>query len=145
MAPPPTLTTQATAIPPWWVHLGARLVRVMPAARYRAMNWICRRGVPPFIAPFPGSSGGLRFECDLRTCWPARPTSIGTYEPQETAIVKRALQRGGTFVDVGANWGYFTLLAATADVRWACLAICRLIREGLMATPLPPIAAYLAT
>ena len=85
---------------------------LLPAARYRTMNWICRRGVPPFVAPFPGPSGGLRFECDLRNVLVREAYFIGTYEPQETAIVKRALPRGGTFVDVGANWGYFTLLAA---------------------------------
>jgi FkbM family methyltransferase len=36
------------------------------------------------------------------------------YEPQETAILKSILKPGMTFVDVGANWGYFTLLAAQA-------------------------------
>jgi FkbM family methyltransferase len=36
----------------------------------------------------------------------------GRYEPQETEIVRRVLRPGDVFVDVGANWGYFTLLAA---------------------------------
>jgi FkbM family methyltransferase len=36
----------------------------------------------------------------------------GRYEPQETSVVQGVLRRGMTFVDVGANWGYFTLLAA---------------------------------
>jgi FkbM family methyltransferase len=36
----------------------------------------------------------------------------GLYEPQETAVVRAVLKPGMTFVDVGANWGYFTLLAA---------------------------------
>ena len=35
------------------------------------------------------------------------------YEPQVTAFLKRHLQEGMTFVDVGANIGYFTLMAAT--------------------------------
>ncbi len=37
----------------------------------------------------------------------------GLYEPQETAIIKRFLRPGACFVDVGANWGYFTLLGSS--------------------------------
>jgi len=37
----------------------------------------------------------------------------GEYEPATTAVVMAVLTDGDTFVDVGANWGYFTLLAAT--------------------------------
>src|SRR5262249_9914683 len=36
----------------------------------------------------------------------------GRYEPQETVLVRRLLAPGATFVDVGAHWGYFSLLAA---------------------------------
>ena len=35
-----------------------------------------------------------------------------TFEPHVTAEVRRLLQPGGVFIDVGANIGYFTLLAA---------------------------------
>lgn len=38
---------------------------------------------------------------------------LGAFEPQETAVVRRWLRAGMTFVDVGANVGYFTLLAAS--------------------------------
>jgi FkbM family methyltransferase len=34
------------------------------------------------------------------------------WEPNETKLVGRLLNRGGTFVDVGANIGYFSLLAS---------------------------------
>ncbi len=34
------------------------------------------------------------------------------YEPRTTGFVLSALEEGGTFVDIGANHGYFTLLAA---------------------------------
>lgn len=37
---------------------------------------------------------------------------LGTYEPIETAFVRQWLKPGMTFVDVGANVGYFTALAA---------------------------------
>lgn len=36
----------------------------------------------------------------------------GTYEPEETEFVKANLKPGDTFVDIGANIGYFSVLAA---------------------------------
>lgn len=36
----------------------------------------------------------------------------GAYEPELTAFLQRRIVRGSTFVDVGANVGYFSLLAA---------------------------------
>jgi FkbM family methyltransferase len=36
-----------------------------------------------------------------------------TYEPHVTMVVRRNLSEGGVFLDVGANIGYFTLLAAS--------------------------------
>jgi FkbM family methyltransferase len=38
---------------------------------------------------------------------------LGTYEPRDTTIVRRWLRAGMTFVDVGANVGYYTVLAAS--------------------------------
>ena len=38
---------------------------------------------------------------------------LGAFEPKETALVKGWLRPGMTFLDVGANFGYFTLLAAS--------------------------------
>jgi FkbM family methyltransferase len=38
---------------------------------------------------------------------------LGTYEPRETALVREWLKPGMTFVDAGANVGYFTALAAS--------------------------------
>lgn len=37
----------------------------------------------------------------------------GTYEPHVTDELKKTLKEGGVFVDIGANIGYFTLLAAS--------------------------------
>lgn len=36
---------------------------------------------------------------------------LGAYEPHVTLAMKRLLRRGMTFLDIGANIGYFTLLA----------------------------------
>lgn len=38
----------------------------------------------------------------------------GAWEPEETALLRSLTPRGGVFLDVGANIGYFTLLAS----RW---------------------------
>lgn len=38
---------------------------------------------------------------------------LGAFEPHETAAVARRLRPGMTFLDVGANVGYFSLLAAS--------------------------------
>lgn len=54
----------------------------------------------------------LSFVCDLGDAIAREVCFMGYYEPQETAVVRNLLEPGGCFVDVGANWGYFSLLAA---------------------------------
>jgi FkbM family methyltransferase len=39
--------------------------------------------------------------------------SVGGYEPDQTAWVKECLKPGSRYVDIGANFGYYTTLAAT--------------------------------
>lgn len=56
--------------------------------------------------------GDLQFHCDLRDLLMREVCLTGCYEPQETTLVQHLLAPGMTFVDVGANWGYFTLVAA---------------------------------
>jgi FkbM family methyltransferase len=60
----------------------------------------------------PTDLGGLAFRCDLRDAIMREVCFTGRYEPQETALLQSVLRKGMTFVDVGANWGYFTLVAA---------------------------------
>jgi FkbM family methyltransferase len=52
------------------------------------------------------------FECDLRDTIAREACYTGQYEPQETLLLRELLSPGVCFVDVGANWGYHTLLAA---------------------------------
>jgi FkbM family methyltransferase len=57
--------------------------------------------------------GGLRLRVDLRDCGVGQPLFIKRrYEPGETALLRQLLRPGQTFLDVGANIGYFTTLAA---------------------------------
>ena len=97
---------------PAWVRLAATIIRRLPAGRYRAINWVCPRPPSAFWMRMPGKLGGSVFKCDLRDSIAREVCFTGRYEPQETALVRAILQPGMSFVDVGANWGYFTLVAA---------------------------------
>src|SRR5438552_1727845 len=97
---------------PVWVRLAAAIIRHMPAGRYRALNRMCRATRAAFWMRAPKELGGWSFCCDLRDSIAREVCFTGRYEPQETALVQAILRPGMCFVDVGANWGYFTLLAA---------------------------------
>ncbi len=55
---------------------------------------------------------GYKIKLDL-VDYIQRSVYLRTFEPQESAWVKNYLKPGMTFVDVGANIGYFTLMAAS--------------------------------
>ena len=99
-------------VAPLWVRLAAQTLRILPAGRYRAIGWLPCRGLQPFLMRLPWNAGGYWFECDPRDAIAREVCFTGRYEPQETALVRTILRPGMSFVDVGANWGYFTLLAA---------------------------------
>ena len=54
---------------------------------------------------------GIRLKLDLRT-YPDVNMAVGLYELDTVRVIRRLLKNGSWFVDVGANLGYFTLLAA---------------------------------
>lgn len=98
---------------PAWVKWSTRGVRMLPRGRYVVMNWLCRRPGAPFDSPLGVTGDRVRFACDLKDGIAREACFMGYYEPQETVLVRHLLRPGMTFVDAGANWGYFTLLAAT--------------------------------
>jgi FkbM family methyltransferase len=57
---------------------------------------------------------GFYMYLDLADKAVSLPCLAGNYEPQETEFVQRTLKPGGGFIDMGANLGWFTLLAAKA-------------------------------
>ena len=60
-----------------------------------------------------GSRDGFRIEVDLND-WMGRYIGVwGEYEPATAKVFRRLLRSGDVFVDVGANIGYFSLLAAS--------------------------------
>jgi len=58
-------------------------------------------------------AGASSFICDLRDTIAREVCFAGVYERVETAIVQTLLRPGMVFMDLGADWGYFTLLAAS--------------------------------
>jgi FkbM family methyltransferase len=98
---------------PVWVSLSAVLIRHLPAGRYRFTHWLRRYSPAEFLMPMRRELGGHAFICNLRDSISREVCFTGYYEPQETAIVRSILRPGMNFVDVGANWGYFTLLSAS--------------------------------
>jgi len=68
------------------------------------------------IAPKRGERTARVFGCDMRLDLGEaiqRWIYLGAFEPEETAVVRDWLRPGMTFLDVGANVGYFTLLGAS--------------------------------
>jgi FkbM family methyltransferase len=97
---------------PLWIRAGRGLITRLPFGRYRLMNVLGRRAKAPFVAKLMLDRRAYRFQCNLQDGIAREVCFTGTYEPQETLILRQLIDPGQTFVDVGANWGYFTLLAA---------------------------------
>src|ERR671922_2698937 len=57
---------------------------------------------------------GFRIAGDQALIMPRCIYWFGSWEPPLSAWIRRALRPGDVFVDVGANLGYFSLLAARA-------------------------------
>ena len=110
MADPAELVRLGSA--PGWVTAAALVVPHLPFARYRLMSRLRRFAAAPFQMRFPADLGGGLFHCDLRDATAAEVCFTGRYEPQETQLLQDLLRPGDVFVDVGANWGYYTLAAA---------------------------------
>jgi FkbM family methyltransferase len=97
---------------PLWVRGARAIVRRLPAGRFRAAAQVARLAPAPFVASLPPALGGARFWCDLGDEIARDACMAGAYEPQLSHALRHLLAPGMTVLDVGANWGYFTLLAA---------------------------------
>jgi FkbM family methyltransferase len=97
---------------PLWVSCSSSAIRRLPFGRYQLANALARFAGPPFRAQLPGELGRLSFVCDLRDTIAREVCFTGRYEPQETQLAQGLLGPGMVVVDVGANWGYFTLVCA---------------------------------
>jgi FkbM family methyltransferase len=97
---------------PAWFRAARAVIRRLPAGRFRAFNLLARASLPPFADRLGADVGGMAYRCDLRDLVAREMCLTGGYAPLEAALVRAALPAGGTFVDVGANIGYFTLFGA---------------------------------
>jgi FkbM family methyltransferase len=97
---------------PLWVSLSSSAIRALPFGRYRLANAVSRFSSEPFLARLPKDLGGASFVCDLHDSIAREVCFTGRYEPQETHIARALVRPGMTIVDVGANWGYFTLVCS---------------------------------
>jgi FkbM family methyltransferase len=88
-------------------------LRRLPRGRYSVLAAVApTRG--RFTARLAADAGGASFACDLGDQISREVCLTGLYEPPVTRVVQQHLRPGGIVVDVGANWGYFSLLAAPA-------------------------------
>src|SRR5438105_1935670 len=62
------------------------------------------------------TSDGLKFWIDPVSILGLKLLRDRTFEPSLSKLIKRLLRVGDTFVDVGANEGYFSVLAANATI-----------------------------
>jgi FkbM family methyltransferase len=97
---------------PLWVSLSASAIRTLPFGRYHLANALAKFSPGPFWARLPRDLGGAAFVCDLKDTISREVCFTGRYEPQETQLALRLLKPGMSVVDVGANWGYFSLVSA---------------------------------
>jgi FkbM family methyltransferase len=98
--------------PPRWLEIAAGMIRRLPAGRYRIADAVGRRWGGRFVGQMSRRLGGATFEVDFADRLARDAWLMGSYEPQETALMQHLLDSGMTVLDVGANWGYFTLIAA---------------------------------
>ena len=103
---------QACVSSPSGCRVSSSAIRRLPFGRYQLANALARFAGPPFRAQLPGDLGRLSFVCDLRDTIAREVCFTGRYEPQETQLAQGLLGPGMVVVDVGANWGYFTLVCA---------------------------------
>lgn len=96
---------------PWHVGALRSLLRRAPRGRYRLLSSLApRRG--RFVGRLADDLGGAKFACDLADGISREVCFTGMYEPPVTRIFQAHLSPGGAVIDAGANWGYFSLLAA---------------------------------
>jgi FkbM family methyltransferase len=76
---------------------------------FRAYNHVLRRINTEYDAR---TYFGATFRCNLDDMIPRMIFYFGFWEPNNSALVSSILQPGDVFVDVGANIGYYTLLAS---------------------------------
>jgi FkbM family methyltransferase len=112
------------------VALLANLLRAIPAPLATSAYWklFHKRQTLPIFAPL-FSGARLRFANDVRMHLNSFDhmhgmiAFTGVYEVDLSHVIAKRAKKGGLFVDVGANWGYFSLIWAAARPQNRAIAI----------------------
>lgn len=89
-----------------------RSVLLYPRGRYRSWRWERYLRKEDGVVNIPG---GLRLRLNRQDAGlSVELASEGRHEPILTGLLERFIRKGATVVDVGANLGYFALVAARA-------------------------------
>lgn len=89
---------------------GCRLDRI--PGLYNLYCWLFNTIKPSGVTSMRIQGHRIKFLADDTGIAPSLLT-FGVYEPQATALLSKILQPGMVFLDVGANFGYFSIIAAS--------------------------------
>src|SRR5580692_12998453 len=95
---------------PVWIAPVGSILRRLPRGRFRAVDFLCSSPPAPFCAKVSIAGTRFTFNCDLRDSKQRAVCFLQSYEPQETFLFQHLVKPGETVVDLGANWGYFTMI-----------------------------------
>lgn len=93
-------------MPPRALAIGDFIMRIRPAPLAVLLKWLL------FVRRHELATPEGKFWVDTASYQGNTLARHGVYEPDLLATVKSYLKPGGTFVDVGANEGYFSVVAA---------------------------------
>jgi FkbM family methyltransferase len=97
---------------PIWANIAASITRRLPRGKYRLIEWLCRGSNREFLGRMDPKLGGYTFECCLRDMLAREVFFAGCFAAHEIAFARSILRLGMSFVDLGANWGLFSLVAS---------------------------------
>jgi FkbM family methyltransferase len=86
-----------------------RLPGILPVYRAVTRRWLNRQGIEDGLVPLRLD----RFVFYIDAAEFGNGWVFDSYEPATTFVFERMVTAGNVVADVGAHWGYFTLLAAT--------------------------------
>jgi FkbM family methyltransferase len=115
MSPAGTATSRRPW-PAWTIPLARAVIRYAPPSAVKERFW--DSVVEPYLAwqdhRFVATTVAGRIGGSTRDILQQYLYYFGTWEPRVTAFIRSRLHRGDGFIDVGANVGFFSLLAAHA-------------------------------
>jgi len=133
--------------------VGVEALALDTAVSHRAASSFPETLAPELVLDLPTELGPLYMHADDRVMTPFIQTH-GFWEQSETRFLRLALRQGGTFLDVGANTGYFSVLgsklvgeagrvfAVEPERRNVALLKANLWRHGCDNSVILPIAAH---